>query len=179
MRPKSIVTLVISRDNPSSFIHSGRTAVAAVAALLVARFLRMPEAYWASITALIVMQSTFGAALSISAQRFVGTGIGAILGALAATYFHANVVVYGVLVFLVGLLCAMLQVDRTAYRYASITLAIVILIPRTVGPWAAASHRFIEVSIGIVVALAITAAWPEHHTISKSISTPTRSAGTA
>lgn len=179
MRPKSIVTLVISRDNPSSFIHSGRTAVAAVAALLVARLLRMPEAYWASITALIVMQSTFGAALSVSAQRFVGTAIGAVLGAVAATYFHANVAIYGVLVFVIGLLCALLQVDRTAYRYASITLAIVMLIPRTAGPWSAATHRFIEVSVGILVGLAITAAWPEHHTITKSISTQATTMGTA
>ena len=176
---KSIVTLVVSRDNPSSFVHSGRTAVAAVASLLVAQLLRMPEAYWASITALIVMQSTFGAALSISAQRFVGTAIGSVLGALAATYFRGNVVVYGTLVFLIGLFCALLHVDRAAYRFASITLAIIILIPRVVGPWTAAIHRFIEVSIGIVVALAISAVWPEHRTITKSISPQVSAAGTA
>jgi uncharacterized membrane protein YccC len=29
----------------------------------------MPEAYWAAITAMIVMQSTVGAALTISKQR--------------------------------------------------------------------------------------------------------------
>jgi uncharacterized membrane protein YccC len=133
--------------------------------------LRLPEAYWASITALIVMQSTFGAALSISVQRFAGTAVGAALGAVAATYFHRNVFVYGILVFLVGLLCAALHIERTAYRYASITLAVVMLIPRTEGPWTTAAHRFVEVSLGIVVALAITGIWPEKQTITKTVST--------
>ncbi len=95
MKTKNIVTLIVARENPSSVAHSTRTAVAAVVSLLVARLLRMPEAYWASITALIVMQSTFGAALSISVQRFAGTAVGAVLGAAAATYFHGNVIVYG------------------------------------------------------------------------------------
>lgn len=177
-KPKSIVTLIVSRDNPSSLVHSGRTTVAAVASLLVARFLRLPEAYWASITALIVMQSTFGAALSISAQRFVGTAVGAALGAVAAAYFQSNAAAFGLLVFLIGLLCATLRVDRTAYRYASITLAIIILIPHPEGPWTAALHRFIEVSIGILVALVIAAVWPEHHTMTRTISTG-GSSGTA
>jgi hypothetical protein len=57
------------------------------------------------------MQSTFGVALFISAQRFAETAVGAVLGALAATYFRGNVAVYGVLLFLIGLLCAVLRVD--------------------------------------------------------------------
>ena len=50
-------------------VHSLRTAIACVVSLLVARLFRLPEAYWAAITALIVMQSSLGAALPISAQR--------------------------------------------------------------------------------------------------------------
>ena len=38
--------------------HSARTAVAAVLSLVVARALRLPEAYWATVTTLIIMQST-------------------------------------------------------------------------------------------------------------------------
>lgn len=108
MKTKNIVTLIVARENPSTVAHSARTAVAAVVSLLLARLLRLPEAYWASITALIIMQSTFGAALSISAQRFAGTAVGAALGAVAATHFQRNVIAYGVVVFLVGLLCATL-----------------------------------------------------------------------
>lgn len=170
MKPKNIVTLIVARENPSSILHSARTAAAAVVSLLVARFLRMPEAYWASITSLIVMQSTFGAALPISVQRFLGTAVGAICGALAATYFHSNVAVYGIIIFLIGLLCAALRIDRTAYRYASITLAIVMLVTREGSAWTIAAHRFVEVSVGIMVALAFTAIWPERQTITKTTS---------
>ena len=86
MKLKNLFMFVLWRENSSSLVHSARTTIAAVASLLVARLLRMPEGYWASITALIVMQSTFGAALSISAQRFIGTAVVPFWLALAATY---------------------------------------------------------------------------------------------
>jgi len=35
-------------------VHSTRTAVVAVASLLVARFFGLPEAYWAPITTLVI-----------------------------------------------------------------------------------------------------------------------------
>ena len=37
--------------------HSARTAIAAVAALPVAQLFRLPEAYWAPITTLVITQS--------------------------------------------------------------------------------------------------------------------------
>ena len=62
----------------------------------------------------------------------------------------------------VGLLSIPFRLEKTAYRYASITLTIIVLIPRLEAPWAIAWHRFIEVSVGIIVALAVVALWPEH-----------------
>jgi len=58
-------------------------------------------------------------------------------------------------------ICAALHLDRSAYRYAGITLAIVILVARTQPVWIIAAHRFIEISLGIVVGLLLTAVWPE------------------
>jgi uncharacterized membrane protein YccC len=60
-----------------------------------------------------------------------------------------------------GLLCTVLRLERNTYRYAGITLAIVMLVPRDKAAWIVAEHRFIEVSIGIVIGLIITAIWPE------------------
>ncbi|MGP8244394.1 MAG: FUSC family protein [Bryobacteraceae bacterium] len=154
-------SLIVAKQNPSTVIHSARTAVAAVVSLLVARSFRLPEAYWAAITTLIVMQSTLGAALPVSAQRLVGTAVGAAFGALAGACFAGNALVFGIGVFAIGLLCAAFRVERSAYRYASITLAIVMLITRASSEWVVAVHRFLEVSIGIAVALSVTALWPE------------------
>jgi uncharacterized membrane protein YgaE (UPF0421/DUF939 family) len=107
------------------------------------------------------MQSTLRAALPISAQRFAGTAAGAAVGALAATWFPGSVPAFGIAVFVVGIVCAVLRIDRGAYRYASITLAIVMLITPSSSEWVIAVRRFFEVSIGIAVGLAVTALWPE------------------
>jgi uncharacterized membrane protein YgaE (UPF0421/DUF939 family) len=142
-------------------IHSVRTAVAAVLSLLAARLFRLPEAYWAPITTIVITQSSLGAALVVSGQRFVGTALGAIVGAIVAILFGPNMLVFGISVFLLGLVCAVLHVDRSAYRFGGITLAIVLLIPRPAAAWAIAFHRFAEVSIGLGIALILTIVWPE------------------
>src|ERR1700738_1281829 len=80
--------LIVARENPASPVDAARTAGAAIVSYLGARLFQLPEAYWAPISTLIVMQSTLGAALPISAQRFAGTGIGAAVGAAAAACFR-------------------------------------------------------------------------------------------
>src|ERR1700760_3166367 len=109
----------------------------------------------------IAIQSTLSEDLPISAQRFIGTAIGAIFGGFVAMYFPGNVAAFGVAVFVIGLLCAALKMDRGAYRHAGFTLAIVILVPRAGNVWVIATHRFFEVSIGVVVGLVLSATWPE------------------
>ena len=144
----------------STWEDSARTAVAAVASFLAAQLLRMPEAYWATISTIIVMQSTLGAALTVSGQRLAGTVLGAVSGAVLSTYFRSNLVVFGAGVFLLGLFCSLVRL-QTAYRFAGVTLAITMLIVRNRPPWVVAEHRFVEVSVGIAVGLVVTAIWPE------------------
>ena len=122
----------------------------------------MPEAYWAAIATLVVMQSTLAATLTLSIERIVATAVGASVGALEANYFAANLVAFALAIVLIGLLSIAFRLEKTAYRYASIALAIIVLIPRTAAPWTIALHRFLEVSVGIIVALAVVALWPEH-----------------
>lgn len=154
-------TWMVATLNRQSLVHSVRTAVAATVSLVVARVFRLPEAYWAAITTLIVMQSTLGAALTISWKRFAGTALGAIVGALVTTYSPPSAIAFGGVVLGIGLLSSALHLDRTAYRFASITLAIVMLVVRNKPAWVVATHRFVEVSVGIGVGLMLTAVWPE------------------
>lgn len=145
----------------SVLVHSVRTAAAAVVSVLAARLFRLPEAYWAPITTLVIAQSSLGAALKVSWERFVGTALGAVVGATVASHFGPHVLVFGGCVFLLGLLCAAVRSDRSAYRFGGVTLAIVLLIPRVAPAWQVALHRFAEVSIGIGVALIFALVWPE------------------
>jgi uncharacterized membrane protein YgaE (UPF0421/DUF939 family) len=145
----------------TELVHSVQTTIAAVGSLLIARLCKLPESYWAAITTIIVMQSTLGAALTISKQRLAGSALGAAMGALLATYAGKSVAVFGMGIFLCGVICAVLHMERSAYRYAGIALTIVMLIARTQPAWIIATHRFIEISLGIVVGLLLTAVWPE------------------
>ncbi len=155
------------RVEQKELIHAVRTTIAAVGSLLIARLCKLPEAYWAAITAMIVMQSTLGAALAISKQRLVGTALGALMGALLATFAGRNIVAFGAGVLLCGLICAVIHLERNAYRYAGITLAIIVLSGRAEPAWVISIHRFIEISLGIVGGLLLTAAWPEAITATK------------
>jgi uncharacterized membrane protein YccC len=75
--------------------------------------------------------------------------------------FVPDAVVFGASVFSLGLLRVLSRIDRTGYRFGAVTLAIVLMVPRTGAASTIALHRFIEVSIGIGVALALSVVWPE------------------
>jgi len=147
--------LQISRE---SLINSARTAVATLASLLIARsLLKLPEFYWAPISTIVILLSTINP-LTLAWQRFAGTALGAALGAAIATFLSPSWIVYSAGIFVCGILCSLLRLS-SAYRFAAITLSVVLLITHQRPPWIVAIHRFVEVSLGITVALLVTAMW--------------------
>ena len=144
----------------SWFVHSVRTTVAAVLSLALARLLRLPEAYWAAITTLVVMQSTLGAAWTVSTRRFFGTAVGALVGGVVGSGIGGGLLGFGLGIFALGLICGLLRLDASAYRFAGITFAIVALVGHTEPAAAIALHRFVEVTMGILAALLVSAVWP-------------------
>jgi uncharacterized membrane protein YccC len=141
--------------------HSVRTALAAMVSLVVARLVGLPEAYWAPVTTLVITQSSLRETLSLSWHRFIGTALGALVGVIVAIQIGPNLLAFGAGVLVLGLLCALVGSDRTAYRFSAVTPAIVLLVPRTNSAWHMAFHRFAGVSLGIAVALVLTVLWPE------------------
>ncbi len=149
---------IFSGINPYCVLDSVRTVVAAVVALLLAHLLKLPESYWAPISTIVIVQSTIAPHV-LGWQRFVGTALGAVLGATLTMLFPPNALVYGFGILVCGLVAWSLRIGG-AYRFAAITLSIVLLIPHTSGPWIVAWHRFLEVSLGIAVALVMIVVWP-------------------
>lgn len=145
----------------AEFVHALRTSIAATASLLLAGVARLPESYWAAITTIVVMQSTLRASVALSRQRLFGTALGAAIGALAASWSGPNALVFAACIVAGGLICASLRMEHNAFRYTGITVAIILLTGHTEYVWIAAVHRFVEISIGIVVGLAVTVLWPE------------------
>lgn len=138
-------------------LHSLRTAVASVVSMLLARALRLPEFYWAPISTIVILLSPSDP-FTLAWQRFAGTALGAVVGALIASFFHGNWWVYGAGIVVCGLLSGVLRLGG-AYRFAAITLSIVLLVAHTAPPWVVSYHRFVEVSLGIAVALLVSKVW--------------------
>jgi uncharacterized membrane protein YgaE (UPF0421/DUF939 family) len=112
----------------------------------------------AAVSAIVIIESTINPRV-LSWQRFAGTALGALIGAIVATFFPPSALVYAGAILLCGVVCAVLRV-RGAYRFAAITLSIILLIAHESPAWIVALHRFVEVSLGIAVALVLAELWP-------------------
>jgi uncharacterized membrane protein YgaE (UPF0421/DUF939 family) len=142
----------------NTVLHSARTSIAAVISTLLARsLLKLPEFYWAPVSTVVILLSSINP-IKLAWQRFAGTALGAVMGALIASYLSPTWWVFGVGIFISGIISALLRIGA-AYRFAGITLTIVLLVPHTHPGWIVGFHRFVEVSLGIVVALLVTLVW--------------------
>jgi uncharacterized membrane protein YccC len=137
--------------------HAIRVSAAVGAAFALATLLRLPQGYWAVFTAVIVVQSSLGATITASMERFMGTVVGALTGAVAA-YFHTKWPEFGglILVVTVALLAFVVSV-RPALKVAPVT-AVIMLIGQTthMDPLIAASLRVAEITVGSLVGVAAT-----------------------
>ena len=154
-------TISVVAAERTTILHIARTTIAALASQLVAQVLHMPEPYWATVTTIVIMQSSLGAAWNVSWKRLEGTMLGAVVGGFLASRFNGNLIAFGAAMVGAGLVCLVLHLDRTAYRFAGITVTIIMLVTRTQSAWTIATHRFVEVALGIAVGLVLAALWPE------------------
>jgi uncharacterized membrane protein YccC len=154
------------------YTHAFKTGLAAAIAAALYLALNLPHGFWAVVSAVVVMQANIGASFKASWARLVGTALGAFIGACLAAAGNAfgppglhpgstelggmmlSAAFAGLGVALTGAICVLFKL-RDAYRLAGVTCAIVLLVFHA-GPWESALHRTIDVSIGIVVALAVT-----------------------
>src|SRR6266567_7984097 len=132
-----------------SALNVARMTLATVVSVMAARACGLPEQFWAVVTAVLVMQSSLGAAWEVSLQRLVGTVIGGVTGAVWVTWFPQSLPVLALGMLVMGTICGLLRQSQSAYRFAGITL-VIIAMPSYSGPsWIIALHRFLEVCIGI------------------------------
>src|ERR1700693_430609 len=94
-RCKKIVTL----KSPNIRL-AVQTALAGVAGSYFSQFLRLPEGYWAAITAVIVMQANLGAALKQSWIRIAATAIGVVVAIPLIILLGKNLLAFGLAVLL-------------------------------------------------------------------------------
>jgi uncharacterized membrane protein YgaE (UPF0421/DUF939 family) len=136
-------------------INAFKTGLAAVLCLWLGNLLGLSHSYWAAISAIVVMGSDSAVSLAACRDRLIGTAIGALFGWATFHVWHGYHLVYGLAVMLCLLVCSTLEFEK-AGRLASVALTIIVLIKIDGGPAQAALARFLEVGLGIIVALAVT-----------------------
>ena len=139
----------------NSWQHSLLTAFAAVISLLLVRLLPLSEGYWAAISAAVVMQSDIRPTITAGRDRLLGTGIGAVIGWLTSLVWHDNLLVFGLAVAVSLMACNALGL-KSAGRLVGATICLMVLVPAAGPKWRIPLDRFIEVSVGILTAVAIS-----------------------
>jgi uncharacterized membrane protein YgaE (UPF0421/DUF939 family) len=86
------------------------------------------------------------------------------LGALIAAFVGRNALVYAIGIFVCGIIASLLRSWNTC-RVAAIAMSIVVLIARERPAWIVASHSFLEVSLGVAVALVATLVSPQRKAV--------------
>ena len=140
--------------------NAGLTALAVCVCQGIVMALGLKTGYWATITCVVVMQSEVGGTLVASRDRLLGTAIGALAGWVAVLAWNGrsgvmDVVVLGAAVYVATAMCNVLDL-KSSGRLAGVTVIIVFLLHGAEAAWRAAGSRFLEVSLGVVVALVVT-----------------------
>lgn len=134
-------------------IHAAKTALAAALCWWLALRFGLHGGYWGAISAIIVLQSNFGATITASRDRILGTLIGATLG-FTFSLFWTLPWNFILAVFVAIVICGLLGF-RSSSRLAGVTIAIVMLVQSS-SHKALAFDRVLQVMLGIVVALAVS-----------------------
>lgn len=144
-----------NKDFRQYAIGAFKAGLAATLCLWFGHLLGLTHSYWAAISAIVVMGADNAVTFTSCRDRLIGTAVGAFMGWLTFYAWHGHYVIYGLAVGLCIFLCSALEFDK-AGRLAGVALTIVVLVENKAGPADAAISRFLEVSLGIVVALAVT-----------------------
>ncbi|MGA8088629.1 MAG: FUSC family protein [Terracidiphilus sp.] len=135
-------------------IHATRTALAAALCWWIALRFGLHDGYWGAISAIIVLQSNFGATITASRDRILGTIIGAAFG-FGFSLFGVLPWNYTLAVLFAFILCGLLGL-RNSSRLAGVTISIVMLVQKGGSHWVLALHRVGEVFLGILIAILVS-----------------------
>jgi uncharacterized membrane protein YccC len=144
---------LLSWERGRLVIHAAKTALAAGLCWWLASRMGLHDGYWGAISAIIVLQSNFGATITASRDRVLGTVIGALLG-FSFSLLGSVPWNYILAVFAAIVVCGLIGF-RSSSRLASVTITIIMLVQSS-SHWALALTRVGQVLLGILVAVAVS-----------------------
>ena len=139
-----------------------QTAVAAVLAMGLAQALQLPDAYWAPISAIVCSFDETDIAYKTARRRLIGTFLGVLIAALQISFVPYGLFAYGMAVALLGLLCSAFQLHSSSLRFGGIALTVVVVSADRSSVWQVSGTRFVDVALGVIIALLVVRCWPKH-----------------
>jgi uncharacterized membrane protein YccC len=139
--------------------HSVRILAACAIAYAGAKLIGLREEYWAVVTAVIVTQPVLSDTLSAGRDRILGTLIGAFAG--LAVIAAAELGLPSFPLFWIALVpLSILTAAKPNLRLCCVTLIIVVLVPAFGSPFARPLERIVEIFVGTLASIAVSAALP-------------------
>ena len=145
---------IVTWERKRLLIHAAKTALAAALCWWIALRFGLHDGYWGAISAIIVLQSNFGATITASRDRIIGTLLGAAFG-FGFSLFGSLPWNYIAAVLLAVVLCGLIGL-RNSSRLAGVTITIIMLVQNSASHWLLALHRVGEVLLGIVIAILVS-----------------------
>lgn len=143
-------------------IHGLKTGASAVLAYYSAELLELKFAYWAALSAVIVMQINVADSIKMCWYRFSGTAIGAFIGIMCMLVFPPTQQMTVLALFVSVAFCAYMTKYNNRYKMAAITTTIVIL--ASMGEPDRIEFglfRVVEIAIGVASAFLVNIiVWP-------------------
>ncbi|BCM89629.1 hypothetical protein IAD21_01476 [Abditibacteriota bacterium] len=136
-----------------------RAALASCAAVAIAQSLNLTYPLYAVVAAVIVTDVSSEKTQQSGVQRLLGTAVGSVSGPLLVLGFGHSLVVVGVAIALLIFLCYVVGYIEAA-KLAGYVAGLVVL-DHSDAPWAYARDRFVETSLGIVLAIVVSLLIPE------------------
>lgn len=131
-----------------------RASVAAAIAIAIADLCRLEFPIYALLAAVLVTDLAPSQSRKLATHRLLATLLGAVCGAALTFVLPPGPIAIGVSILIAMLLCQLLRIPDAA-KVAGFICGIVVL-EYSAAPWVSAFQRFIETTMGVVVALVVS-----------------------
>ena len=131
-----------------------RASVAAGTAVALAQLFGLAHPLYAFLAAVIVTDLDPSQSGKLALYRLIATAVGAVCGALLTPLLPTGPVAIGFSILIAMLACQLVQVPDAA-KVAGFICGIIVL-ENSSAPWVSALGRFLETTLGVVVALLVS-----------------------
>lgn len=147
--------------NNERFVHAFKTALACLLGVLITKFaVHLPADQWLVVTIIVVMcaQMNVGGMLQKSYMRFLGTISGSLISIIVLQLFGPEIIAITATITIAAFIFSYLATSDKSYSEAGTLGAatVVIILLSTHPTLTIAIERFIEITLGIIIAVVIS-----------------------